>query len=69
MIYPNPATERITAYVPGAPQLSVNIFDTTGKIVYSRRAMGETLNIKVANLEKGLYVISVNGNNRKLIIK
>lgn len=71
LAYPNPSSDNITVkYKLGKDsQVSVKMFDITGKLVYinsSNTAAGNNTHlIKVSDFDSGVYVITVTGNEIK----
>ena len=69
-IYPNPASSevRISSTVNG--EANVSIYDMTGRCVKEIRVSDiSNATINLNDVDKGVYVINVNGNVEKLIIK
>lgn len=60
-LYPNPASNEVNIEANG----DVNIFDSTGKIMYS----GEASTIDISNWAKGIYLVKTTSQTEKLIIK
>lgn len=56
--------------LPGASNLTVNIFSATGATVATASAKGNTVTVKTAGLPAGVYIVSANGmRTSKVIIK
>ncbi|AZA82875.1 hypothetical protein C1637_17985 [Chryseobacterium lactis] len=75
-IYPNPSNGNFfikSQNIKG--QVKVNMFDSSGRLIYSSNYQGEGNNTKEfnVNVPKGVYVISINSQkgvyNSKLVIK
>ena len=69
-IYPNPASSevRISSTING--EANVSIYDMTGRCVKEIRVSDiSNATINLNDVDKGVYVINVNGNVEKLIIK
>lgn len=64
-LYPNPATT--TFYINSNKNVAVKIFDLTGKVVKTQ--LYNTSGIDVSNLEKGIYIVEINSENKKQISK
>lgn len=70
-VYPNP--------LPAKSQLTVNclndcngklvVNDMTGKVVYQAGKLKRGINILDVNLAKGMYILSVDGNQTKLLVE
>lgn len=68
-IYPNPATSEINIVSAIKGEADVKIYDMTGRCVKEVRVNDMSkATINVSNIEKGLYLININGNVEKLII-
>jgi hypothetical protein len=65
-VFPNPATEIIT--IESAQPLNrVEVYNSIGKLVKSAHTLEKSLQLDVAKLPKGLYVISVDGRELKIV--
>lgn len=67
-LYPNPASNQITIE-SNSIMNTIEIFELTGKKVYSQSAMKLYTTIDVSQFSKGIYLIKVNTKISKLIIK
>lgn len=66
-VFPNPAKDFINvSEIPVGSALE--IYDMTGKLVYSKKVNTQKVNISTTPFKNGLYLIKVNGNVSKLII-
>lgn len=65
-IYPNPATNLITVE-SSQPLQSIAIYNMAGKVVASHETGEKVVHLNVAHLPKGLYVISVDGKEMKMV--
>lgn len=74
-LFPNPndGTFMITSeYSLGEPSISLQIFNSLGQVVYSKPLNGLTKlseSIILTDQSKGLFVIMLSANNRKVIYK
>ncbi|MEM7087208.1 MAG: DUF4252 domain-containing protein [Bacteroidota bacterium] len=69
-VYPNPASDQITIDSKDKPILSVIIFDSTGKKVYSEDNLNvSNKQISISNFAKGMYFVSVNNQMSQKILK
>lgn len=69
IVYPNPATSEVKIISGMNGETEINICDMTGrcvKIVHCSDIRNTTINI--SDIEKGIYLININGNIEKLII-
>ena len=69
--YPNPSTDNVTVKytLRKDSNVSVKMYDIAGKLVYTNSsnvsAGNNSVNIKVADFESGIYVVTVTGNEIK----
>ena len=61
--YPNPAIEEVNIEVQNerSEKLSLEIFNYTGQLVYSKQLSGEPLITEKIRLQPGAYLIKVTG--------
>ncbi|MDR6806347.1 hypothetical protein J2Y45_003539 [Dyadobacter sp. BE34] len=65
-VFPNPAADLIT--VESAQALNrIDIFNSAGKLVQSAQTGEKAVRLNIANLPKGLYVVSVDGRELKIV--
>jgi hypothetical protein len=65
-VYPNPVTDIVT--IESANALNrIEIYNSIGKLVKSAHTNEKTLQLNIASLQKGLYVISVDGRELKIV--
>lgn len=65
-VFPNPATDLLT--VESANALNrIEIFSSNGKLVQRVLSGEKTMRLNIADLPKGLYVISVDGREIKIV--
>lgn len=57
-IYPNPAGE--TLYISGEGIQGIRIFDLKGKLTFSSDLSGNSHEIDISKLEKGVYIVKIN---------
>jgi hypothetical protein len=65
-VYPNPATDRINLVFDYTGVSEINIFDLTGRIVYSRPydVYGFTnMSLDISSLNPGIYIMRVKTGN------
>ena len=62
-VYPNPATDYIQIIGLKGMQ-KVEIFNTSGQIVYSKDAMANGLRVNVNNFAQGTYFVKVTANGK-----
>ncbi len=68
-IYPNPTTDIVTIKLNDeVKDKSLQILDLSGKIVLRKNISGNSTEIDVSVLEKGVYLIKVGGKMEKLIV-
>ena len=69
-IYPNPASSFISITSDNNEEAEIKIFDMMGrcvKNVFTDDLRSKTVNIE--DLDKGIYVISIRGNIKKLVVE
>ena len=69
-IYPNPATSYVNITSDREEETEVRIYDMTGRCV--KNVLVDDLRnvtVNIEDLEKGIYVINIKGNNRKLVVE
>ena len=70
-VYPNPTNSEITITFSGNYSI-IKIFDLYGNLIFQREVFGFnslSINLKDYNFVPGIYVVTVNDENIKLIIK
>lgn len=60
---PNPVEDNMVIYNTGNKQLSMQVYDATGKLVMANVAMAGNTSLSVAHLSSGLYVARFNESN------
>ncbi|MBI3234644.1 MAG: T9SS type A sorting domain-containing protein [Bacteroidetes bacterium] len=70
-IYPNPASNSVNISANTLQNKEVYMYDMTGRLVYSGiKKHGESQpNIDVSNFEKGVYIVKLGDNCKKLIVE
>jgi hypothetical protein len=63
VIYPNPSSDLITVEFPESEKNEVIIYNSTGKIIYSKSVVNKSIEVKIESWSKGLYVIRMQGPN------
>jgi Secretion system C-terminal sorting domain/Outer membrane protein Omp28 len=70
-LYPNPSTGIVK--ISTESNVQVKIIDILGKVVYSNNSVTSDSNLDLSNLQKGIYLVKVIGENvyatEKLILK
>lgn len=66
-IYPNPASSEINI-ISEMKEADVKIYDMTGRCVKNVRISDDNTRINISDIEKGLYLVNINGNIEKLTI-
>jgi len=66
-IYPNPAKDfvNISNFNKGA---QISLYDMTGKLLFSTKALSATVTINTSTYQSGVYVLKVDGQSSKLLI-
>ncbi len=60
---------EVEVTLPGAAQLAVALYSTSGQTVAQTSAQGNTAVLSTASLPAGVYILSANGNSAKIVIK
>ncbi|MBS1638296.1 MAG: T9SS type A sorting domain-containing protein [Bacteroidetes bacterium] len=69
-VFPNPVKDVLIVRVSDvSARYTIEVYDVTGKLVYSAEGQDETLNIQTAAYTKGLYTLKVVSNGRVLVSK
>jgi len=70
-IYPNPTNDQFYFETHTTDNLSVDLYDINGRLVFSAKVMGKS-NINVATLDDGIYTLTIKSvdsvTNKKLVI-
>ncbi|SDD70727.1 Por secretion system C-terminal sorting domain-containing protein [Dyadobacter soli] len=65
-VFPNPATDMLVVESGNALN-RIDIFNSAGKLVQSTQTGEKAIRLNIANLPKGLYVVSVDGRELKIV--
>ena len=73
-IYPNPTSDEIRISLPDEMEnAGIQIFDLTGKIIFSAEQSQKTATYPVAHLSKGMYIVIIKSYDffasHKVIVK
>jgi PKD repeat protein len=68
-IFPNPATDKIFILFSNSGDNTINIFDLTGKLVYSTQTSENLIEINLSTFLSGAYLIEVSNDNYTQIDK
>jgi len=68
-IYPNPVTSDLNLVLPGSSVYHVEILRVDGTRVFNREIQGPGTTINLSELENGLYILKISGNNTVLVKK
>lgn len=67
-VYPNPTCDVINVKAEGME--TINVYDLTGKVVATANAEGQdAVTIDCSSLARGIYVVNVDGQSKKIIKK
>ncbi len=61
-VYPNPNKGTITVQLNGLNNVSINIYNVTGKLIYNANSINETTHQINLNGNPGLYLLEINSN-------
>ena len=67
-IYPNPANEIIFIQSNNTNEKNIQIIDAIGQIVMSEKTQLDILQLNIADLPAGVYVVQVNERNKSTTI-
>lgn len=67
ILYPNPAKEYTTIFNI-AKGSSVNVYDITGKLLFSTITTDAKITLDTSNYKNGIYLVKVNGQTIKLLV-
>lgn len=68
-LYPNPTNNFVIIKNEEFRIMNVDLFDLTGKIVKQFKIHNSELKIQVGDLEKGVYIVRIGKQTKKLIVK
>ena len=69
-VSPNPASTFININYSGFDNAQIQIFDMSGKLITSKKAIGSYLSINVGECPaKGVYVLKITGTNKSVVRK
>ena len=68
-VFPNPAIEQINIHLSGfgSQEVSIQLYDCTGRMVYSALVTDGTVRIPTQGLSAGIYTVLVNGDERQKV--
>jgi hypothetical protein len=58
-IFPNPAKDLLTINLPTYDSISLNIYDLTGNLLFSKQAQSLQEHINISMMKSGMYVIEI----------
>ncbi|TLX78268.1 T9SS type A sorting domain-containing protein [Labilibacter sediminis] len=68
-VYPNPANEFVTISINSENTVELNIYDSTGRKVFSRSNLSSSISIPTSEIGgKGIYLVKINSEIKKLVI-
>lgn len=59
VIYPNPATDRLSVFTSNIKNSTLSIIDVSGKVIYQVEQFSEQADIDVSNLNAGFYLVRI----------
>ena len=72
-LFPNPANDLVTFTAENTEMSEVQIFDLTGKMIYSNNPMSNRLEVNTSAFASGTYIVKVitesNVITRRLIVQ
>lgn len=67
-LYPNPASDILVIDYPGVNAFEMAVFSISGQLILRQVSNGKT-EIDIRHLDQGVYIVSINGAKRKLVIQ
>ncbi|MFA6403832.1 MAG: T9SS type A sorting domain-containing protein [Salinivirgaceae bacterium] len=69
-IYPNPSNGALMIELPANSGITkIELFNEIGMLVYTQNNLQRLTNLNLNNLSKGIYLISLSGESRKILLK
>lgn len=68
-VYPNPATEFVNIQRAASNVVNLSVYDMRGIKVMDKQLISSLETIDVSGLPKGIYVLVINGEKQKILIK
>jgi hypothetical protein len=68
-VFPNPASDRITILGKFDGPAHLQLMDQEGKVIISRLLLQNVVELALPRLPYGVYILRINQNTRKLIIR
>jgi hypothetical protein len=69
VMYPNPATQKLSIQIGDTSELKVMLFDLLGRKVLSKVLYKNNSDIDVSNLAAGTYIVQMQNDSNKTISK
>jgi hypothetical protein len=69
LVYPNPNTGVFNIELNNGMSKALEMYDVTGRIVYSNTIQEDKLSMDISSLAKGIYYLKVQSNNSYRIVK
>lgn len=68
VIYPNPVSEELTIDLNSLTDISVTVYDATGKLIFENKNVSDSvLKLDMAAFAKGLYQIKITSNDLSVV--
>lgn len=69
-VYPNPANSKVTISTNLSEDMSLNIFDITGKLIKTNTALFQNqMDLDITSFSSGVYFIHITSGNKKYVHK
>lgn len=62
-VFPNPATDYITISTSSANEMTIHVFDISGKMIYQNIVDSKQFNIPLQSITNGIYILKVQDDN------
>jgi len=68
-LFPNPASEKFTVWIAETNNISVELYDISGKILIKQQSLTNSLELIVSGIAEGLYIVKVYANGKQSVKK
>ena len=69
LVYPNPLHAQLHLVYPSATPATYTVFDLTGKVHSTHQASGQTHQLNVSSLAKGVYLLKAQHGNQSGVFR
>ncbi len=68
-VYPNPVLDKLTLQTEIECEYKLEIYDLTGKLIFSNKYNAQNINIDLSSFESGMYIVSISTDNERITKK